>query len=399
MPEPKSHASHAGIRLQAAVEEIVAEVGRLPAELINWIPAEGVWSVMDGLCHIREFVPFWTGETLRIVRHPEEAWGRTHADTARLAAVSDTAAHRLSDVMADLRRVAEESARALSGLSDTDLAVEAISRNPRWGRKPAAFVVDHLLVEHVEKHLGQIRRNRRQFEERHPRGLLFLAPPVSAVPVRGRPNAVAIRRIFCVGRNYEAHAREMGVAVDRDAPFYFTKSAEHYVASGSAAPYPPGTGNYQYELELVVVIGAPAFRVDADRALDHVFGYACGLDMTRRDLQFEAREQRRPWDLGKDVEQSAVVSEIAAAAEIGHPKAGRLELRVNGETKQSSDLSLLIHGVPELVAHLSRYYHLQPGDLIFTGTPEGVGPVKPGDRLEGSIAGVGTIALTIGEPA
>jgi fumarylpyruvate hydrolase len=188
----------------------------------------------------------------------------------------------------------------------------------------------------------------------------------------------------------------MGVLVDREAPFYFTKAAEHYVPSGSTVAYPPGTSNYHYELELVVVMGSPAFRVLADRALDCVFGYTCGLDMTRRDLQFAAREQRRPWDLGKDFEKSAVLADVVPAMDIGHPSEGRIELRVNGETKQSSDLSLLIHKVPELVAHLSTFYHLQPGDVIYTGTPEGVGSVKPGDHLEGSIAGVGSILLNIG---
>ena len=226
--------------------------------------------------------------------------------------------------------------------------------------------------------------------------LVFAAPPVVTAPVRGRPEQVPIRRIFCVGRNYEAHAREMGVAVDREAPFYFTKAAEHYVPSGSTVPYPPGTNNYHHELELVVVIGAAAFRVPADRALSGVFGYACGLDMTRRDLQSAAREQRRPWDLGKDVEQSAVLSDIVPAAEIGHPAAGLIELRVNGEVKQSADISQLIHKVPEIIAHLSTFYHLHPGDLIYTGTPEGVGPVAPGDALAGRIAEVGTITLTIG---
>jgi len=228
--------------------------------------------------------------------------------------------------------------------------------------------------------------------------LLFPAPRVPAVPVRGRPERFPIRRIFCVGRNYEAHAREMGVAVDREAPFYFTKSAHHYVASGSTVPYPPGTDNYHYELELVVAIGGPAFRVAADRALDCVFGYACGLDMTRRDLQNAAKEQRRPWDIGKDVEQSAVLGEIVPVPDGGHPRQGRLELRVNGETRQDSDLSMLVHGVAEVIAHLSTFYHLDAGDLIYTGTPEGVGPVSPGDELAGSIAGVGTIALTIGPP-
>ena len=225
--------------------------------------------------------------------------------------------------------------------------------------------------------------------------LLFPAPPVMSVPVRGQSGRVPIRRIFCVGRNYEAHAREMGAAVDREAPFYFTKAAEHYVASGATVPYPPGTSNYHYELELVAVIGAPAFRVSPDRALDCVFGYACGLDMTRRDLQSAAKDQRRPWDLGKDVEQSAVLSEIVPCAGIGHPSAGRIELRVNGEIKQNADISELIHKVPEVVAHLSGFYHLQPGDLIYTGTPEGVGPVKPGDVLEGAIDSVGTIMLTL----
>jgi fumarylpyruvate hydrolase len=227
-------------------------------------------------------------------------------------------------------------------------------------------------------------------------GFVFPLPPVSSVPVRGRTERVPIRRIFCVGRNYEAHAIEMGVPVDREAPFYFTKSAAHYVPSASTVPYPPGTANCHYEMELVAVVGASAFRVPADRALECVFGYACGLDMTRRDLQAAAKEQRRPWDLAKDFENSAVVAEIVPAAEIGHPRDGEIELRVNGETKQSSDLSLLVHTVPEVVAHLSTFYHLQPGDLIYTGTPEGVGPVTPGDELVGSIAGVGSIALTIG---
>ena len=228
--------------------------------------------------------------------------------------------------------------------------------------------------------------------------LMFPAPPVPAVPVRATAERIAIRRIFCVGRNYEAHAKEMGVAVDREAPFYFTKASAHYAPSGSTIAYPPGTNNYHYEMELVAVIGAPAFRIAADRALQCVFGYTCGLDMTRRDVQLVAREHRRPWDLGKDVEQSAVLGEIVPASEIGHPSEGRIELRLNGETKQQSDLSQLIHNVPAIVAHLSTFYHLEAGDVIYTGTPEGVGPVKPGDTIEGSIAGVGTIALTIGAP-
>jgi len=226
--------------------------------------------------------------------------------------------------------------------------------------------------------------------------LLFPAIEPSTVAIRGRSERLPVRRIFCVGRNYEAHAKEMGVAVDREAPFYFTKSNEHVVASGSTIPYPPGTSNYHYEMELVVAIERAGFRIPAERALEHVYGYACGLDMTRRDLQLTAREQRRPWDLGKDVEQSAVMAELVPAADIGHPTKGRIELKVNGQTKQSSDLGLLIHAVPALIAHLSGYYHLQPGDLIYTGTPEGVGPVVAGDLIEGSIEGIGTITLQIG---
>jgi fumarylpyruvate hydrolase len=191
----------------------------------------------------------------------------------------------------------------------------------------------------------------------------------------------------------------MGVAADREAPFYFTKAAEHYAPSGATIDYPPATSNYHYEMEFVVAIGKAGFRIAEGDALDHVFGYACGLDMTRRDLQSAAKEKQRPWDIGKDVEQSAVLGDIAPAAEIGHPDRGRIELRVNGQPKQSGDISHLIHGVPAVIAHLSQYYHLQPGDLVYTGTPEGVGAVKPGDRLEGSIEGVGTIAVTVSEPA
>jgi fumarylpyruvate hydrolase len=226
---------------------------------------------------------------------------------------------------------------------------------------------------------------------------VFAPSPQPAAAVRGRSQQFPIRRIFCVGRNYEDHAKEMGAAADREAPFYFMKASEHYLASGTSVPYPPGTKNYHHEIELVVAIGTAGFRIPEAQALGHVFGYACGLDMTRRDLQAVAKDKQRPWDTGKNVEQSAVLGEIAPAAEIGHPSRGRIELRVNGETKQSGDLSALIHSVPAIVADLSRYYHLQAGDLIYTGTPAGVGAVKPGDRLAGSIEGVGTVALQLGE--
>jgi fumarylpyruvate hydrolase len=223
----------------------------------------------------------------------------------------------------------------------------------------------------------------------------FSPPAVVAAPIHGTDELFPIRRIFCVGRNYAAHAAEMGVAVDREAPFYFNKSALDYVASGTTVAYPPGTSNYQYEMELVVALGASAFRVEASRALDAVFGYACGIDMTRRDLQLAAREQRRPWDLGKDFEDSAVLAPIVPTSECGHPTSGKIELRVNGSVRQSSDLSQLIHPVTALIADLSKYYHLQCGDLIYTGTPEGVGAVNPGDRIEGSIEGMNGISLSI----
>ncbi|MCK9199697.1 MAG: fumarylacetoacetate hydrolase family protein [Gallionella sp.] len=224
---------------------------------------------------------------------------------------------------------------------------------------------------------------------------LFAPPAVASVPILGSDEHFPIRRIFCVGRNYEAHAREFGIEVDRETPFYFTKAAAHYVPSGATVCYPPGTANYHHEMELVVAIGKAGFRIPESQSLEHVYGYACGLDMTRRDLQVSLREKKLSWDIGKDFENAAVVSALAPASEIGHPGKGKIELKVNGDIRQSSDMSMMIHPVPAIVAHLSCFYHLQPGDLIFTGTPEGVGPVVAGDRIEGVIEGVGEIALNI----
>jgi fumarylpyruvate hydrolase len=223
----------------------------------------------------------------------------------------------------------------------------------------------------------------------------FDVPPLAATPVIGHELVYPIRRIFCVGRNYEAHAKEMGVTPDREAPFYFTKTPLHWVPGGSTLQYPPGTINYHYEMELVIAIGEPAFQVSAENAWATIFGYACGLDMTRRDLQLKARDKGRPWDLAKDFEGSAVLGPIVRAGEVRRMTYGRIELKVNGEVKQSSNLDLMIHSVPAIIADLSKFYHLQPGDLIYTGTPEGVGPVKSGDLLEGSIEGVGTIRVQI----
>jgi fumarylpyruvate hydrolase len=225
--------------------------------------------------------------------------------------------------------------------------------------------------------------------------LFFDVPQVPAVPVRGSDSRYPIRRIFCVGRNYEAHAKEMGVVADREAPFYFTKTPLHWVSTGATINYPPGTANYHYEMELVIAIGVPTFQVSADDAWASIFGYACGLDMTRRDLQLKARDKGRPWDLGKDFEQSAVLGPIVRASEVPRMTQGKIELKVNGTVKQSSNLSFLIHGVPAIIADLSKFYQLLPGDLIYTGTPEGVGPVTRGDRLEGSIEGLGSISAQI----
>lgn len=221
-------------------------------------------------------------------------------------------------------------------------------------------------------------------------------PPVS-VGVGGGDTRFPVRRIFCIGRNYAEHVREMGGDPDRDEPCYFTKSSHSLAESGSSIPYPPGTHDCHHEVELVVAIGRSGFEVAVDDALGLVYGYAVGLDMTRRDLQLASRNNKGPWDTGKDFDNSAVIGTIAAADDIGHPSSGRIHLAVNGELKQDSDLSHLIWSVPEIIAQLSCLYRLEPGDLIYTGTPDGVGPVRAGDRLIGGIDGVGTIELTIAD--
>jgi fumarylpyruvate hydrolase len=227
--------------------------------------------------------------------------------------------------------------------------------------------------------------------------MLFALAPIPTVPVRGTDARFPVNRIFCVGRNYEAHAKEMGMTEARIAPMYFIKDPSCIVESGATVPYPPGTRDYHHEIELVAAIDKPAFRIDAGVALDIVFGYACGLDMTRRDLQALARDKGWPWDTGKNFEQSAIISELIPAADTGHISSGSIALSVNGEVKQSGDISDLIWSVPELIADLSKYYHLQPGDLIYTGTPAGIGPVLPGDHLVGTIDGVGEISLSVGD--
>ena len=225
---------------------------------------------------------------------------------------------------------------------------------------------------------------------------VFPPLPIPSLPVVGQDKRYAVGRIFCVGRIYEDHAKVMGHAVDREKPFYFAKSATTLRQNGDVVGYPPGTTNFHFEVELVVAIGAPAFRIPVAEALNAVYGYACGLDMTRRDLQLSERAKQRPWMLGKDVEGSAPCSAIAPVSAIGHPRRAAITLKQNGETRQSSDIDQLVWSVPEIISHLSGFYHLQPGDLIFTGTPAGVGPVAAGDKLECEIVGVGALTFGIG---
>lgn len=227
---------------------------------------------------------------------------------------------------------------------------------------------------------------------------LFDTPKVQSIPVKGEAAAYPVHRIFCVGRNYAAHAAEMGVEVDREAPFYFTKSTQAVLASGSTLPYPPGTENFHYEMELVLVIGKPVFRASVEDAAGAIYAYGCGLDMTRRDLQLAARAKQRPWDLGKDVEGSAVLTGLTKAGDMGEIGPQRIHLEVNGEVRQDATLNDLIHGVAEIVADLSKFYHLAPGDVIMTGTPAGVGPVVAGDVITGGVDGLDPISLTIGAP-
>jgi fumarylpyruvate hydrolase len=226
---------------------------------------------------------------------------------------------------------------------------------------------------------------------------LWNPPAVQSLPIAGSAQRFPIHRLFFVGRNYHAHALEMARPVDKavDRPFYFTKAPQTLVPSGATVPYPPETQNYHFEMELVVAIGKPGFRVPAAEAHTLIYGYACGLDMTRRDLQLAARDKGRPWDLGKDIENGSVVSTIVPmpGQVIAH---GEIALEVNGQTRQKSDVNKLIWDIREQIADLSLFYHLQPGDLIFTGTPEGVGPVVPGDQLQGRVEGVGEVSLTIG---
>ncbi|OWU82732.1 fumarylacetoacetate hydrolase family protein [Phaeobacter sp. 22II1-1F12B] len=227
--------------------------------------------------------------------------------------------------------------------------------------------------------------------------LLFDLPKPVTIPVNGETAEYPIGRIFCVGRNYAAHAAEMGFEVDREAPFYFTKSPANAVLTGATMPYPPGTKNFHYEMELVMAIGAPVFRASKEEAEAAIYAFGCGLDMTRRDLQIASREKQRPWDLGKDVEDSAVFSPLTKAGDLSEMDGKRIHLEVNGEVKQDATLAELIWKLDEIIMDLSKFYHLRPGDVIMTGTPAGVGPVVAGDKITGGIDGLDPISLTLSD--
>jgi fumarylpyruvate hydrolase len=218
--------------------------------------------------------------------------------------------------------------------------------------------------------------------------------PLPSLPVEGSDGRFPVGRIYCVGRNYADHAREMGHDPDREPPFFFMKAANSIVANGSTIAYPAKTKDVHHEIEMVVAIGKGGKDIPVERALEHVFGYGVGLDMTRRDIQGEAKKMGRPWEMGKSFDESAPATALKPASKIGHPSKGAIWLKVNGQAKQQGDINQMIWSVPEQIAYLSGLVTLQPGDLIFSGTPAGVGPVKAGDKLEGHVDGVGDLTVT-----
>src|SRR6201997_444269 len=226
-------------------------------------------------------------------------------------------------------------------------------------------------------------------------GYVVAPEAVPALPVVGTADLFPVNRIFCEGRNYADHAREMGHDPDREPPFFFLKTGQALLPQGRDFPYPSSSQNVHYEFELVAAIGKGGADISVEDALSHIYGYAVGLDMTRRDLQLQAQKLSRPWDVGKGFDLSAPCSAVTPASKICHPQKGAIWLERNGKRVQSSDLSALIWKVPEIIAQLSTLFRLTPGDLIFTGTPAGVGPVQRGDVLHGFIEGVGELTVRI----
>jgi fumarylpyruvate hydrolase len=224
---------------------------------------------------------------------------------------------------------------------------------------------------------------------------VFAPPATVSVGVVGESARYPVRRIYCVGRNYAEPARDMGHDPDRELPFFFQKNPDNLVLDNKDFPYPTMTSNLHHEIELVVAMGSGGRDISAADALTHVYGYALGIDMTRRDLQNEAKKTGRPWEIGKAFEHSAPMTDITPAAKSGHLSKGAIWLKVNGEVRQQSDLTQLIWNIPEIIAHLSAIFELRAGDLIMTGTPAGVAAVKPGDVMEGYCEGVGTIITKV----
>jgi fumarylpyruvate hydrolase len=226
-----------------------------------------------------------------------------------------------------------------------------------------------------------------------------ISPPSRpAIAVAGTTGLYPVRRVWCVGRNYIEHIREMGQD-ERAPPFFFAKPADALVADGSVVPYPPLTKDLHFEVELVVALKDGGRNIAPARALDLVYGYAVGIDLTRRDLQIASRDVKRPWEIGKAFDASGPCGALRPASEIGHPSKGRIHLSVNGTVRQDGDLNQLIWSVPEIIAQLSTQVAVAAGDVIFTGTPSGVGAVVPGDQLKGEVAGVGAVTVTMGPPA
>jgi len=222
----------------------------------------------------------------------------------------------------------------------------------------------------------------------------FAPPAAASAAISGSSQRFPIHRIYCVGRNYAEHVKEMGGEVGREPPVFFTKPADAVVGNDVAIPYPSRTSNLHHEIELVIAIGRGGHDIQKDRALEHVFGYAAGNDLTRRDLQAASKQKGQPWDTSKGFDHSAPLAAIRPVAQ-GHVSKGRIWLSVNGQVRQDSDLGEMIWSVPEVIAELSSLFELKPGDLIFTGTPSGVGALKPGDRIEGGIEGLESLRNTI----
>lgn len=223
---------------------------------------------------------------------------------------------------------------------------------------------------------------------------VFPPAPQVVLPVAGREAVFPVRRVYCVGQNYADHAMEMGND-GRQPPFFFSKPADALVPGGGKVAYPPMTGNLQHEVELVVALGKGGADIPVERALEHVFGYAIGFDLTRRDIQTRAKEKKQPWEMGKGFDQGGPIAAIQPADAVGHPASGKIWLKVNGEFRQQGDLAQMTWKVAEIIANLSCYVRLAAGDLIFTGTPAGVSTVVRGDVLEGGIDGVGSLEISL----